>query len=101
MLRGVGGGVENNKMLQMLIALMVLLALLEETEKAESAANDALAALNPRGGGGARSFVAYASSTTISVEYTSTTVMFGAADGYGAGDASQAAPQGEAVDLRA
>lgn len=101
MLRSVGGGVENDKMLQMLIALMILLALLEEMQKPDTAARDALAELAKRGDPQAQFMSAYTSSTTISLEYTTTTVVFGSGDPYFTDSGKAPVPEGGTVDMRA
>ncbi len=101
MLQSVGGGVENDKMLQMLIALMILLALLEEMQKPDTAARDALAQLGNRGNGQAQFMSTYASSTTVSFEYTTTTVVFGSADAHFTGSGDQPLPHGNQVDKMA
>lgn len=101
MLQSVGGGIENNKMLQMLIALMILLALLEQAEGQDKAAREALAELGTRRGGQQQFFSAYSSSTTISWEYTSTTFVFGSEGAYVAEGGTPALPQGGEVDMKA
>jgi len=101
MLQAVGGGVQNDKMLQMLIALMILFALLNDMQKPDTGARDAMAELGSRGGPQQQFVSGYSSSTTISFEYTSTTVMFGSSEAYSSGTDAQLASPGGEVDLKA
>ena len=101
MLRSVGGGVENDKMLQMLIALLILLTLLEQSQSQDTAARDALAQLGTRRDSQTQFISGYASSTTMTFEYTSTTVFFGSTDAYSMDASGQPLPEGGEVDTRA
>lgn len=70
LLQGVGGGAEDNQMLRMMIGLMILMAVLQGSSSQPQA--DPLGHLMGSGGGGSVGFV---SSTSISIEQTSMTVM--------------------------
>src|SRR3972149_10320046 len=52
LLQGIGGGVENNKTLQLLIGLLILLTLLEGSSKGGGSAADALSGLGKAAGRG-------------------------------------------------
>ncbi len=101
LLQSVGGGLEDDKVLQMLIALIILLALLRESQGASASPPNALAPLATRGG--PTQFVSfYSSSTTIVVEQTTTTMVFQAMDVYGAAaDSGQGQSKGGQVDSAA
>src|SRR3972149_12035654 len=62
LLQGIGGGVENNKTLQLLIGLLILLTLLEGSSKGGGPAADALSGLG--GAGGRGNYVNFEASTT-------------------------------------
>ena len=101
LLQSVGGGVENDKMLRMLIALLILLALLDNSQPQAEGAQNALAQLGSRGNGQSQFLYAYTSSTTISFEYTTTTWVAGNLSSYDAGGSTeQLQPQGASVDIR-
>ncbi len=71
LLQGLGGGLENDKVLQMLIALLILLALMEDSQNVGGSGGDNLLNQGSRAGGPGSWFVMTASSTTISIEQTS------------------------------
>ena len=91
MLQSIGGGVEDDKLLRLLIALMILMALFENQQEQQRAGTEALQALGTNGGGG-QSIGIYSSSTSISIEHTQTTIIWG--DTYGSNGGSQADPGG-------
>ena len=100
LLQGVGGGLENNKVLQMMIALLVLLALLDESLGQAGAGSNALGALSRGSAERPMLFSASVSSTTIMVQQTSMTLTASGMDVFATLD-DQAQPQGGKVDLAA
>ncbi len=102
MLRNVGGGVESNKALQMLIALVILLALMESSQNAAASSGSGLEQLGAGRGSGAEFISLYSSSTTITFEQSTTTLTVGSVDGLNAlsgGEGMQS--QGSQVDIKA
>ena len=91
MLQSIGGGVENDRLLRLLIALMILMALFENQQERQLAGAEALQTLGTNGGGG-QSISIYSSSTSISIEQTQTTIIW--SDTYGSNGGSQADPGG-------
>jgi hypothetical protein len=85
-------------MLQMLIALMILMALLDQSMKPDGSGQDALGSLGSQSSGQSPTMSLYASSTTISLEYTSTSIVVSSADSYGANGLAEAMPQGGSID---
>ena len=79
LLQGIGGGMENNKMLQLMIGLLILLTLLEGSSKGGGSAADALSGLG--GAAGRGNYVSFeASTTSITIEHTSMTMTAAAID---------------------
>ena len=100
MLQGIGGGLENDRVLQMLIALLVLLTLLREQADEAASLSQALSPLG-RGSGQGPVVAAYYSSTTITIEQTTTMVWFQASDSY-ANTSQLPQPQpGTGIDIAA
>ena len=97
LLRSIGGGLENDKLLRTMIALLIILALLERVNEGGQGVKDSL-----RDGGGANSryIGVFSTSTTISIEQSSTTVIM--ADGANA-FGTEAGPEaaGGLLDLSA
>lgn len=85
MLQNIGGGIEDNKMLRMLIAALVLLALLEEAQAGGDNGTNLLSGLGEGQGSRSQYVGIFSSSTTVSIEQTSTTIFF-------ASDAAAIAP---------
>ena len=77
LLQSIGGGIENDKLLKLLIAALILLALLEQQQEDLASAGKALAQLGARSGDQSQFIGIFSSSTTISIQQTTTTVMFG------------------------
>jgi hypothetical protein len=100
MLQSIGGGAENDKVLQMLIALMILLTLLKEQTDQASSLSQALSPLG-RGNGQGSVLAAYYSSTTITIEQTTTTVWFQGGDSYANASQLQQSQQGAQIDVAA
>lgn len=73
MLQSVGGGLEHDKTLQMLIATILLMALLEASQKDTQGTAETLQALGGggQGSGQSQSLSLYASYTSISIQQTS------------------------------
>ena len=87
MLRGIG--LENNKMLELMIALMIIMAMLDQQQQGGGGASplDALQKLGAGGSGGASSVQFSSSSyssTSISMQYTSISYTSSAAETFGA-----------------
>lgn len=86
MLSSIGGGLENDKMLRMMIGLLILMALLNEQQGGGSQGNGAQAAgLGlPQSGGGDQTLLYQSySATSISIQQTSiTNVAYGSADAF-------------------
>ena len=78
LLQAVGGGVENDKALRMLIALMILLALLNEMQAPDTTASRGLG----RSAAGGRPLALFGSSSSsfIAIQQTSTTIAIGTAE---------------------
>ena len=82
MLQSVGGGVENDKTLRMLIALLILLAMLENQNDAMKGASEALRTIGSGSGSRGAYFASYSSSvTTISIEQSYSSVVISDASG--------------------
>ena len=80
-LQGVGGGLENDRVLRMMIALIILLALLQSTQ-----------------GNGASE--GNSSSTTITLEQTTTTISLQSVESYSlASDSDTSGSRGDQIDL--
>jgi len=100
LLQSIGGGVENNKMLQLMIGLLILLTLLQGSAKTGQSAADALSTLGASGGGRG-TYISFAASTTsITIEQTSVTMTASAADTLAAAQGN-AQPQNHRIDLAA
>lgn len=94
LLRGVGGGAENNQLLQLMIGLMILITLLQGTQQAQSAA-DPLKDLATAAGGRAAGLTA----STYTIEQT--TVSWTPAADPAQSNAQAVDGQGEQIDLAA
>lgn len=91
LLRSIGGGVENDKLLRMLVALMIIMALLDRGSGTGDSTQGAGAPLDAGGDGRSQYVGIFSSSTTISIQQTSTTVVMGAgAEGFDASDGGDA-----------
>ena len=77
LLQSIGGGIENDKLLKLLITALILLTLLEQQQEDLASAGKALAQLGARSGDQSQFIGIFTSSTTISIQQTTTTVMFG------------------------
>lgn len=76
LLQSVGGGLENDKLLRLLIALLVLMAMLDNLKEGGQRATSALPELGSRGYSGGGFIASYSSSvTTVSVQQTYATAM--------------------------
>ena len=101
LLQSAGGAAETDKLLRLLIVALILMSLLEQMEKDDGASGQSLAKLS-NGGGDRSQFVGiYTSSTTISIQQSTTTVIMGSGfdSGGAAGDAAQ--DTGGRVDVSA
>lgn len=81
MLQSIGGGIENNKTLQMLIALMIFMALLQGAQGNQQQAQSGMELLSALGGGaggsGEASMSLYVEQTNISISSTTLMASFG------------------------
>jgi hypothetical protein len=99
LLRGVGGGAEDNRMLQMMIGLMILMAVLQGSSSQPRGGADLLGQLmGPGSGGGSVSLL---SSTSISIEQTSMTVMAASPETLAAIQGGSQPQQDPQIDLTA
>ncbi|UCC31719.1 MAG: hypothetical protein JSU86_05450 [Phycisphaerales bacterium] len=85
LLQSIGGGLEDDKTLRMLIALIILLALLESSQDSAASSRNALASLGAGRMGQPLWVGAYYSSTTITIQQTTTTMFLQTAEGYAPG----------------
>jgi len=101
MMQSIGGGVENDRLMRMLIALMIILSLLQGQQEAQSqTGGNGLAQLGS-GVNGRSSYIGFfSSSTTIIFQQTTTQVSLSSYEQYAAGGQVQTAP-GSQVDLSA
>ena len=100
LLQSVGGGVENNQLLRLLIAAMILLALLTGSENEGQTENQSLSSLGARGADRSQYVGIFASSTTITIEQTSVTaVAFNGPAASGATTDTAAPQSGDQIDL--
>lgn len=98
MLSRVGGGLQNDKMLQMLIGLIILLALLREMQGGGNSALGALAQLG-QGGSQTPSGVLLFSQTTIEIQQTTSNAAFGGDQPYASsGETGAAQSTGTTID---
>lgn len=102
MLQSIGGGLENDKTLQMLIALILLIALLEGSKDAAQSGGDAMQSLSggSQDSGRAQAFSMFSSSTIISFQQTSITLMSSFSFSSSM-DTTGAAPVGDQLDATA
>ena len=98
MLESIGGGVQNDQLLRMMIALLILQALLENSSGGGDQATNPLDVLNNMQSGSVAGL--YASSTSIEIQQTMTTSISmesTSVAAFGLGDAS--AQQGGTIDF--
>jgi len=99
LLQGIGGGVENNQTLQLLIGLLILLTLLEGSSKSGQSAADALGGLG--GAAGRETYISFVASTTsITIEHSSMSVTTPAIETMAASKANGQS-QGQKIDIAA
>ena len=103
LLQSIGGGLEDDKVLRMMIALIILLALLQDSQADVASTSDAFRGL---GGGSSSSQSQYcgefSSSTTIAVYHTSTTIAVAGVDSLSAfSDVEQVQTRGGEIDTSA
>ncbi len=102
LMRDVGGDLQNDKMIQMLVALMILLALLHNSEGSKAMGQNAIEGLGSGANGAAGTGGSYSSSTLITFEQTTTSISLYSSDSYNAGtNDSASSSRGGAVDLSA
>ncbi len=92
---------ENNKALEMLIALLILLAVLESLQNGSNEREGLAGGQSAPGGDGSIMFNAYASSTTITIEQSTTMIAFGEFSGEAAFGDAQAPQSGGRLDISA
>ena len=95
MLSGIGGGLQNDKMLQMLIGLIILLALLRAMQ---GGSDSALGALSQFGQGGSQTHTGELlfSQTTIEIQQVTSNVALGGGEAY-----ASSADTGTTIDTTA
>ena len=76
LLQSVGGGIENDKVLRTLLVALILLSLLAEQQNSEGATSPLLSQLGNRTSDQSQYIGIFTSSTTISIEQSTTTVVF-------------------------
>ncbi|MCO6438990.1 MAG: hypothetical protein J5J06_18000 [Phycisphaerae bacterium] len=97
MLQSVGGGLENDQMLRAVIGMIILMAVIEQLlGNQQDQGQQALAQLGGNNSGAGTSL--FISSTSVSIDYSSTTIVYGAGQSAdtGTGDAGQS---GQSIDL--
>ena len=72
LLSSIGGGVQGNKMLEMMIALLIIMSLLEQQKQGGGGGSDALSKLSGLGSGMSSSNISY-SSTVVTTQSASLT----------------------------
>jgi len=98
LLQGIGGGMEDNKTLQTIVALLILVALLGEMQKQQDAATDMLTNL-ARSSHGASAYSSF-SASQVTIEKTSLTIT-SAQSLESFTDAGQTSAQGQQLDVAA
>jgi len=90
LLQSIGGGVENDKLLRLMIALLLLLTILGHQQEQQAQAQSVWGGLSMGNSGSSSSVELYSSTTTISIEqsYTSITI----AENYGSADQGSDTP---------
>lgn len=102
LMRNVGGDLQNDKMVQMLVALMILLALLHSFEGGDAKGQNTIEGLGSATYGAAGTAGTYSSATFISFEQTTTTISLYSSNSYDADTNDSASPsRGGTVDLSA
>ena len=77
LLQSGGGAAETDKLLRLLIVALILMSLLEQMEKGGGAAGQSLAKLGNGGGDRSQYVGIYTSSTTISIQQSTTSIVMG------------------------
>lgn len=105
LLQSIGGGVQNNQSLQLMIALLILLALLQQPQRSQRTAADAWIDLLGRGAAGLQRFSGFTSqmtsSTSISFEQTSIAVELTLGSGIIDGPSAGQPGAGSELDISA
>ncbi|MFQ5589999.1 MAG: hypothetical protein ACE5HE_02440 [Phycisphaerae bacterium] len=92
LLNSIGGGVENDKLLQLLIVLLILTALLDNQQGRAADNGQILRSLGSERAAAGQTISMYSSSTTISIQQTDIAVVMGGA--FDAGGQGEGAPGG-------
>lgn len=101
MMQSIGGGIENDKLLKLLLATLIIMALLEQQqEQMQAAGEGGLAQLGRGAGGQGGAFSLFASSTSITIEQSTMVFGLGGANTYGAQSQVLHAP-GTGLDVSA
>lgn len=101
MMQSIGGGVENDRLMRMLIALMIILSLLQGQQEAQSQSGGNELAQLGGGANGRSSYIGiFSSSTTIIFQQTTTQVSLSSYEQSAVGKQVPTAP-GSQVDLSA
>ncbi len=102
LLQGLGGGLEDDKVLRMMIALIILLALLQSSQGGAASDHNTLAPLGLGGNAQPQSVGIYSSSTTIAIQQTTTTMVLHSVESYSTASTDNPVDsQGGQIDLSA
>lgn len=101
MMQSIGGGVENDRMMRMLIALMIILSLLQDQQESQSQSGGNQLAQLGNGASSRSTYIGiFSSSTTVIFQQTSTEVSLNSHEQYAASEQVLTAP-GSQVNLSA
>lgn len=101
MMQSIGGGVENDRMMRMLIALMLILSLLQNQQESQSQSGGNELALLGTVANRSSSYIGiFSSSTTITFQQTTTEISLSSNEQYAATEQGLTTP-GSQVDLSA
>lgn len=101
MMQSIGGGVENDRLMRMLIALMIILSLLQELQEGQGQSGGNQLAQLGNGANSSSSYIGiFSSSTTITFQQTTTEVSLSSNEQYAANEQVPTTP-GSQVDLSA
>ena len=78
-LEGLGGGLQNDQTLKLLIALLILIALLQNEQSQDQSMQDAFEALGQASVNAAAGSI-FVSSTSVEIQQTTTTISYSSTD---------------------
>jgi hypothetical protein len=97
--KAIGGSVENDQTLRLLIVLLILMALLQKPQTDGATANTALDQLGNGANGGSQFISMVSSSTTIAIQQSSTTIVSANLDGSSLPSKPEVPPVGSQIDV--